>query len=145
MVSLNAPEKTGSETGEEASAAIEELIGELGVRAVLGAVLGSSLAGHLERCGSGEAALRVSQVILRQIAFSTNPQLEAEIMAMGCGVILSDDATMTKMGQRWGLTRAAISKRVVNFVEENGLPPSIYMRKEADRATYSLCNRPRVT
>lgn len=145
MVSISQPEKTGEETSEEASAAIEELICELGVRAVLGAVLGSSLAGHLERCGSGEAALRVSQVILRQIAFSNNPQLEAEIMAMGCGVILSDDATMTQMGQRWGLTRAAISKRVVNFVEENKLPPSQFMRSEKDRETYSLTNRPRVT
>lgn len=145
MVSINAPELVGNERSGEASAALEELIAELGIRAVLAAVLGSSLAKDLERCGSGEAALRVSQVILRQIAYSANPQLEAEIMAMGCGVILDDDATMTKMGQRWGLTRAAISKRVVNFVEENKLPPSIYMRKEADRLKYSECNRPRVT
>lgn len=145
MVSISSPEKTGAETGEQASEALEELIGEFGVRAVVGAILGSSCAKALERCGSGEAALRVSQVILRQIAYSSNPQLEAEIMAIGCGVILDDDVTMTKMGQRWGLTRAAISKRVVNYVEQMGLPPSIYMRKEKDRETYALTNRPRVT
>lgn len=144
MVSISSPEKIG-DTEAEVSGALEELIGEFGVRSVLGAVLGSSLAKDLERCGSGEAALRVSQVILRQIAYSSNPQLEAEIMAIGCGVILNDDETMTKMGKRWGLTRAAISKRVVNFVEENGLPPSQFMRSEKDRETYSMTNRPRIT
>lgn len=145
MVSITAPERTGGEGGAEASAALEELIADFGLRAVLAAVLGSTLAKDLERVGSGEAALRVSQVILRQIAYSPNPQLEAEIMALGVGVILADDVTMTAIAKRWGLTRAAISKRAVNFVEENSLPPSIYMRKEADRGKYALTNRPRVT
>lgn len=145
MISISAPTKTGDEATVGAAQGIEELIAEFGIRSVLSAVLGSSLARDLERCGGGDAALRVSQVILREIAFSKNPQLEAEIMALGCGVILQDEDNMTKIGRRWGLTRAAISKRVLDFVDANKLPPSTFMRKEADRQTYALTNRPRVT
>lgn len=145
MVSLSSPTLTGDETSVEASAAIEEMVCEFGVRAVLSAVLASSLADPLQRVGGGEAALRVSQVILREVAFSDDPRLQAEIMAIGAGVILDDDTTMTRIAAKHGLTKSAISKRVVNFVEENGLPPSVYMRKEADRKTYALTNRARRT
>jgi hypothetical protein len=143
MVSQSAPTRTGTETETEAAQAIEELIADLGPQAVLGAVLGSTLAPSLERTGSGDAALRVTQVILREIVFNKDPQLKAEIMALGCGVILADDITMGKIGAKHGITRSAVSKSVVAWVKRHNLPPSIYMRSEKDRETYSMTNRPR--
>lgn len=142
MVSQSAPTRTGDESAAEASAALEELIAELGLRTVLSAVLASSLAPHLSR--TGEATLRVIQVILRQIAYAPNPQLEAEIMALGCGVILFDEQGCRHFARKHGLTPAAVSKRVIEFAEANALPPSQYMRSLQDRRTYALTNRPRI-
>jgi hypothetical protein len=143
MVSISSPTREAERPNEEASAAIGELIGEFGIRCVLMAVLGSELGQELEKVG-GDATRRVAQVILREIAFSEDPRLEAEIMALGAGVILENDMTMTRLAQRHGLTKAAISARVVRFVDENRLPPSSYMRSEKDREKYALTNRPRV-
>lgn len=145
LVSIAAPTKAGDEAETGAAQGLEELVAEFGPRAVVGAILGSSIAEAMERVGGGEAALRVSQVIVREIAFSKNPQLEAEIIALATGVLLMDEDNMTKTARRWGLTRGAISKRVLKFVDENKLPPSVFMRKEADRLKYALTNRPRVT
>lgn len=126
----------------EAVAAIEELVADIGLLAVVSAVLKSSIGDHLGQVG-GNATLRIAQVILRRIAFSKNPQLEAEIMALGSGIILAEGENMTKVAKKWGITRAAVSKRVLQFADEYGLPPSQYMRKTADRKTYALCNQPR--
>ena len=143
MVSISAPTREAETPDAEASAAIEEIIGAFGIQCVLKAVLDSKLEPELKRLG-GDATRRVAQVILREIAFSKNPQLEAEIMALGVGVILEDHLTMTELGRRHGVTKAAISARVVRFVEENDLPPSSYMRSEAAREKYAATNRPRV-
>lgn len=141
MVSVSSPTKSG-ETEGEIIGAIEELVSEFGVRGVVAAALNSTAGPHLSRMG-GDAALRISQVILREIVFSKNPQLQAEVMAVGAGIILEDDATMTRMAAKHGITKQAFSKRVVSFCEEMGLPPSQYMRAEKDRATYALTNQPR--
>ena len=128
----------------ELVAAIEELISERGPRATVAAALRSSAGEHFQKTG-GNQTLRVSQVIIRQIAFSDDPQLEAEIIALATGIILGDDMNVTRIGRKHGLTKQAISKRVVRFCEDNGLPPSIFMRPERDRQTYALSNQPRIS
>lgn len=127
--------------GDDALSAIEEVIAEFGIRATITACLKSSAGDEMEKLG-GNATLRIAQVIIREIAFSRNPQLEAEIMALGTGVLM-EQANMTRIAKKWGITKQALSKRVVRFVEENNLPPSVYMRSEKDRATYALTNQPR--
>lgn len=126
----------------EASAAIEELIAELGARAVVAACLRSSAGQHFEKLG-GNATLRIAHVILREIVYSKDPQLEAEIMALGAGIIMGDADTMTAVAAKHGISKQALSKRVVVYVEENKLPPSAFMRSEKDRKTYALTNQPR--
>lgn len=142
MVSVSSPTKSG-ETEGEIVGAIEELVAEFGVRGVVTAALNSTLGPQLNKVGGGDAALRISQVILREIVFSKDPQLQAEVMAVGAGIILEDDVTITRLAAKHGITKQAFSKRVVSFCEEMGLPPSQYMRAEKDRATYALTNQPR--
>jgi hypothetical protein len=130
-----------SDKESEAVEAIEELIIEFGLRGVVGACLKSSAGDSLEKLG-GNAALRIAHVVLREIIISADPQLEAEIMALGVGLVMEGE-TMGTIGNRHGITKQAVSKRVVAFADENKLPPSVYMRSEKDRKTYAMTNQPR--
>ncbi len=143
MVSFAEPkqDQAGKDLGEAVDA-IEELIAEFGVKAVVVAFLRSRAGEQVDKTG-GNATLRAIQVILREIAYAQDPRLKAKIMAMGAGIVLRDKDTMTRLAQEHGLSRAAISKQVVKFCEEHRLPPSSYMRTEKDRKTYALTNQPR--
>lgn len=127
----------------EALAAIEDLVSEYGLAGMVRVVLNSTLAESLNQTGSGDAALRVIQVLIREIVYDNNPQLRAEIIALGCGIILADRNGVRILAKKHGRTPAAISKQVIKFNERFGLEPSLYMRSLKDRATYSLTNRPR--
>lgn len=139
---MSHPHTQGGEN-DEALEAIEELIAEMGIKAVVGACLKSTVGDHLSKSG-GNTTLHVIQVILREIAFSKDPQLEAEIMALGTGLILGEKDNITRIAAKHGLTKQAVSKRVIKFCDEYGLPPSIYMRTKKDRETYAKTNRPRM-
>lgn len=142
MVSVAKPNGASAEEHDQALAAVEELVAEFGVKAVVAAAMRSSAGEEMARGGSN-ATLRAIQTILREIVFARDPRLEAEVMALGAGIILRNGDTMRGIAAKYGITVAAISKRVVAFCEENALPPSIYMRSAKDRRTYSLTNRPR--
>ena len=129
------------ERESEVESALGEVIAEFGLRAVVAAALRNGGA-ECMRMGS-DATLRVIQVMIRQIVYSDDPQLEAEVIALGAGVILADDATQRKIGEKHGLTRAAVSKRVLAFCDAHGLPPSIYMKPKNAREVYALTNQPR--
>jgi hypothetical protein len=49
-----------------------------------------------------------------------------------------DGSTMTAIGRRCGVTRAAVSKRCVDVSNAMNLPPSRAMRRLTARATYGL-------
>ncbi len=135
--------RTNEGDENEAIQAIEELVAEFGIRGVVSACLKSSAGDAFSKTGSN-ATLRIAQVILREIAFSKDPRLEAEIMALGAGVILAEKDNITRIAEKHGLTKQAISKRVIKFCDENGLPPSIFMRSKKDRETYRQTNQPRM-
>lgn len=122
--------------------AIEELIADFGIRAVVGACLKSTAGDKFGQLG-GNGTLRIAQVILREIVFSRNPQLEAEIMALGAGILIGDDQSVTAVARKHGITKSAVSKRVVAFCDDNGLPPSAFMKSKRARETYALTNKPR--
>jgi hypothetical protein len=132
---------------------VEEVIKEVGVRGLITACLKSTggeeveeILGRLIKSGAtqvtGPNALRIAHVVLREIIISADPQLEAEIMALGVGLVMEGE-TMGTIGNRHGITKQAVSKRVVAFADENKLPPSVYMRSEKDRKTYAMTNQPR--
>ncbi len=125
-----------------ATDALQEIISEFGIKAVVIACLSGEVAGHLEKHG-GQASLAIAQFILRQIAHSEDPLLETEVMALGAGIILADDQGVRRIASKHGLTPAAISKRVIKFTESSGLPPSPFMKSLSARASYALSNQPR--
>ena len=125
----------------EVESALGEVIAEFGLKSVIAAALRNGAAEQMQM--GGDATLRVIQVMIRQIVYADDPQLEAEVIALGAGVILADDSTQRKIGEKHGLTRAAVSKRVLAFCDANGLPPSIYMKPAAARGVYALTNQPR--
>ena len=132
---------TTSDAEHDSLDAIEELITDFGIRCVISACLRSSGSDEFAKLAPNET-LRVIQVLIHTIVHSKNSRLEAEIIALGAGVLLADHNTMTEVGKRHGLTRAAISKRVLKFCDEHKLPPSEFMRSKKNRATYALTNRP---
>ena len=120
---------------------IEALAREFGADAVRAAVMQSSLAKPLSDMGGSVS--RVLQIILLQIVCEPDTKFAAEIMAMACGVEIEEGRTVTSLAKKYGVTKQAVSKRIVLFAERLQLPPSIYMRPVADREIYRLCNKPR--
>ena len=137
------PQAIALDKDAEALEAIEDIVAEMGIAVVVRACLASSLGDALNKLGSGDTSMRIIQVLIRQIAHSENPMLEAEIMALGSGVILADKTGCRRIATKWGMTPAAVSKRVIAFADAYRLPPSQYMRSLKDRQTYSETNRPR--
>lgn len=123
---------------------LDELVADFGLRAVIAAVLQSEAGQKIQSTGGSES-LRIVQSILREIVYAEDPQLEAEVMAIGAGLFLEDKMAVTRIAKKHGLSKAAVSKRAVRFCAEKGLPPSQFMRPERDRETYALTNRPRIT
>jgi hypothetical protein len=147
MVAMAAthPNHSGANDKEsEAVEAIEELKADLGTRGLVAAILRSSIAEYFEKHGAN-TTLAVLQEILREIVFSEDPQLEAEIMALGTGVLVMENQTVGRVGDKHSLSKQAVSKRVIAFCVKWKLPPSAFMRSEKDRRTYSMTNKPRVT
>lgn len=125
-------------------AEIEEMIQDVGKPAFVAACHLSSAADYFERAGSNKT-LRIAQVIIREIAFSRDAQLEAKVMALGAGIILGDGDNMTRIAAAHGLTKQALSKRVLAYCDANNLPPSPFMRSAKDRKTYAQTNQPRMS
>lgn len=135
-----AAEPAGKE--EEVAESIEELVADYGLACFVRGLEKSSAADAASKVGQS-STLRCLSWILRDIVHAENPRLTAEVMAMGAGVLVNDDKTMTRMAEKWGVTRAAISKRVVTFCEEWNLPVSQFMKSERAREEYALTNKPK--
>lgn len=120
---------------------VEELIAAVGLRAFVRACMLSSAGESFTTYDNG--ALRIAQALLRDIVFSKTPQLEAEIMALGAGILLGKSQSITAVARKHGITKSAVSKRVVAFCDRNGLPPSPFMKSKRARAVYALTNKPR--
>lgn len=106
------------------------------------ACLASSVGHAFEKLG-GQATLRVIQVLIRQIVFAPNPQLEAECIAYSTGVI--PDTNGTRIAEKYGLQRATISFRARQFKAKWNLPPGPHMKTDKACEVYSLSNQPRIT
>lgn len=71
---------------------------------------------------------------------SENPRLEADTLAFMSGFYAREGKTGTDLASKYGLTRAAWSKRCKFLQRSLKLPPSRFMKSEAACKEYALTN-----
>lgn len=131
----------GPTRDDEATLAINELVADLGAKAVVAGVSNSEIAHLVGQTADSQNAQAIAVMILARIIDAGDPRKEADIMALACGLLLREGTTMTDLARKYGVTKADISKSAVEFCEKMGLPPSHVMLSEADRLKYQLSNR----
>lgn len=65
-------------------------------------------------------------------------EYEAQIVGLAIGAL--GMGGISHVAKLHGVCRQAVSKRVIKFCRENDLPPSVYMRSEANREVHRLSN-----
>lgn len=61
--------------------------------------------------------------------------------AYGLGLSICGGVSMTARASFVGVTRATISKAAQSFANDNGLPPSFYMKSSASHKPYSIARK----
>lgn len=131
----------GPTRDDEATLAIDELVSDLGAKAVVSGISNSQIAHLVGQTADSQNAQAIAVMILARIIDAGDPRKEADVMALACGLLLREGTTMTDLSRKYGVTKADISKSAVEFCEKMGLPPSHVMLSEADREKYKLTNR----
>jgi hypothetical protein len=78
--------------------------------------------------------------VVGELAGTANTRLSLEVLALVSGICYAG-LSQTAIGRRHGVTRAAVSKRCVEFTEKLGLPPSRAMKSEASRKVFAASQR----
>lgn len=82
------------------------------------------------------APLDVVRRIVAELAAQDNIQLSFDCLSLVTGISY-DGSSMTDIAKRYGVTRAAVSKRCVEISNALGLPPSRSMKQLTTRITYA--------
>lgn len=90
-----------------------------------------------------EAGQLLKEFLFRIVEERHHPRLEAECISLAFGFGAARGLTLTEVADRYGLTRAAVSKRVREIAEQFGLPASSYMKSDRARRVYRLTNKSR--
>jgi hypothetical protein len=144
MVSMIEPTASADTDEREAVALINDTIHEIGERAFVAACLKSKAGEHFERA-AGEDMLRTFQVFAREIRQFDNAQFGIDVISFATGVISDDEATATRLAEKYGCGRALISFYARKFIRKWDLPPGPKMKSERACKTYADTNRPRGT
>lgn len=131
----------GPSKDDEATLAINELVLELGEKCVCFGVNNSRIGHLVGKQSASQEAQAVAVTILARIIDSEDPRKEADVMALSCGLLLREGATITDVARKHGVSKQDISKSVVAFCEKIGLPPSHVMLPEAARERYAMANK----
>lgn len=131
----------GPSKDDEATLAVNELKRDLGEKALVAGIANSEVAHLVGRVSDSETAKNVCVMILARIIDSADPRKEADIMALSCGLLLREGATITDVARKYGVSKQDISKSAVDFCERLGLPPSHVMLPEAARTKHQLSNK----
>ena len=131
----------GPTRDDEAIATINELVSDLGAKAVVAGIHGSVIASQVGQTSDSQNAQSVAVTILARIIDSGDPRKEADIMALSCGLLLREGTSITDVAKKYGVSKQDISKSAVEFCERLGLPPSHVMLSEESRTKYRLTNK----
>ena len=89
---------------------------------------------------STEYTMEVIRKFLHELARQRNPSLTIECYMLVTGVAYSGDS-MTDIAKRYGLTRAAVSKRCIELADMLGIHASRAMKSEDARKAYSTARK----
>ncbi len=86
-------------------------------------------------------ALRWTRIGLSNILNPTKGStVEYEAAIVGLSIGSLGMVSISHQAHRFGVGRAAISKRCVAFCKDSGMPPSHYMKSASNRAVHQLAN-----
>jgi hypothetical protein len=89
-----------------------------------------------ETAGPGrEDVLHLVRRLVGELLSKDNVRLSVECLALATGISYLGDS-MTEIARRYGVTRAAVSKRCVEFTDALNLNPSRAMRSPEARQSY---------
>lgn len=86
-------------------------------------------------CSDREEVLHLVRRLVGELLSKDNVRLSVECLALTTGIAYLGDS-MTDIARRYGVTRAAVSKRCVEFTDALGLAPSRAMRSTEARQSY---------
>lgn len=81
--------------------------------------------------------------VLRLVRADKFPRLQADCIVIAIGGELREDGTtlsMTEVASDWGITKAAVSKRVAKIRENLQLPTNRNLKSDESRKRYALTN-----
>lgn len=131
----------GPSKDDEATEAINELVADIGQKAVCAGIANSVVSGMVGGTTASEDAQRAVVMVLARIIDSADPRKEADVMALACGLLLREGTTITDVARKYGVSKQDISKSCIEFCELVGLPPSHAMLSEASRERYAMSNK----
>ena len=81
-------------------------------------------------------ATEILRHLVADLISEDNTRLTLDCLSIALGLRVYSGDSMTLIAKRYGVTRAAVSKRCVDIVERLKLPPSRAMRSETARRIY---------
>lgn len=81
--------------------------------------------------------------VLRIVRADKLPRLQADCIVIAIGGELREDGTtlsMTQVASDWGITKAAVSKRVAKIREDLQLPTNRNLKSDESRKRYAITN-----
>jgi hypothetical protein len=85
----------------------------------------------------------ISQV-LGNIVDSSNPRKTADLYACATGLRLRQGITLTDLAKKYGISKQALDKQLVQLCEKLDLPPPRLMKSQLSRESYRLANHRKI-
>ncbi len=101
--------------------------------------LNKEIEGEVQRRTKHEVAQAVWEGVTRfavEVLQRENPRLTVQSFAFAAGLYVLEGKSETEIAKEHGITRAAVSRRVVEITKSLGLPPSRGMKSAQSRTKY---------
>lgn len=85
----------------------------------------------------------IAQVI-SNIVDSSNPRKTADLYACATGLRLRQGITLTDLAKKYGVSKQALDKQLVQLCEKLDLPPPRLMKSQLSRESYRLANHRKI-
>lgn len=137
---LETAEVCAESTEQELNRDLEDIIMAYGTRAFTQAVMRSTAGHTVERLNGGINQMKALVWVLSEIIHADKPRLVAECAALATGMFSGQPQTMTAIARKHGMSKANVSRRVLEISDRLGMQPSTNMKPKATRLEYTRTN-----